>query len=155
MRAASVASGAVGFAGWLAQAAIAEAPISVNECQFSQSYGPTVFYEDHTDIGNGFVMYLERYEDPDGGYLVVANCKSGSTLRIEYEGTGHQKLQDYVFAGAASPEKVTLSMFGEHFASLGLSTRLNVEPLEHCACAAFYPEAKGKKGDWERRHDHP
>ena len=129
------------------------ASIPVSDCEFMQSYGPDMYYEKHMDIGAGFVMYAERSDD--GGSVIVANCFSGSTLTVDHSGQDSTVVQKFVLAEAGSSEKVTLAMLREHFSSLGFWTRLDVQTREHCACAAFYPNAKGKKDDWQSRYQHP
>jgi hypothetical protein len=140
-------------------AVLAEAPIPISECAFSQSYGGEISYEGHRDLGNGFVMYLVRYVESyksyTGGRVIIAGCKSGSTLQILYEEEQLADAQDFVLAAAASADKVTLSTFKDHFSSLGMSTQMDKQSLEHCPCAAFYPEAKGNKGYWMDRYAHP
>jgi hypothetical protein len=157
VRSATIAT-SIGLVGALPNLGLAES-MDVSECAFSQSYGGTVSYEGHRDIGNGFVIYLERNVGLDGNYeggrFIMAGCKSGLTLAIDYAEEQLPGMQDYVLVGAASKEKVTLSTFNEHFSSLGLSTIMNEQSLEHCACAAFYPESKGMKGAWMKRYEHP
>ncbi len=133
--------------------ALSEAAIPISECEFSQSYGATLYYEDHKDIGAGIIMYAERSED--SGLIYVADCFSGSTLLVEYSGRNSNDEQRYVLDADASPEKATLATIREHFSSLGTWTQLSVQDVEHCACAAFYPEAKGEKGYWKLRYGHP
>jgi hypothetical protein len=155
----SIAACALLTVGFGTSAAVAEGPIPISECAFSQSYGGTVSYEGHRDIGNGFVTYLERNveldENYDGGRFIIAGCKSGSTLAIDYEEEQLSEVQNFVLTATASREKVTLSTFKDRFSSLGMWTALNKQSLEHCPCAAFYPEAKGNKGPWQQRYEHP
>lgn len=151
----SIVPSAVALGTLLPAAVFAESPIPISECEFGQSYGPTVWYEDHRDIGAGYVMYEMRGDDGRGGHVYVASCFSGSTLTVDYTGYDAQDVEAFVLAAAASPERVTLSDLREHFSSLGLWTNLNMQDLEHCPCAAFYPEAKGEKGNWQLRYGHP
>ena len=140
--------------------ALSEGPMPISECQFMQSYGPDVYYEDHTDIGAGFILYAERSEY--GVAVTVADCFSGLTLVIR-SGEGDQSTfkafqkstEGIVLDAAKSPERVTLSMIEDQFSSRGIWTNLARQDPEHCACAAFYPEAKGKKADWQNRYGHP
>ena len=150
----------VGLSSLATSAASAGGGIPVTECQFSQSYGPDTYYEDHRDIGSGFVMYASRSKY--GAKVFVANCFSGATLRVsssaeEMQASGYtqKSMERDVLAASASHEKVTLSKLRQHFSSLGLWTGLRVETVEHCACAAFYPKAKGEKTDWLTRYEHP
>ncbi len=151
-----IAATVTGLAGLLPSAVFSESGIPISECEFSESYGPTVSNEEHANIGNGFVLYAERMVDEkNSGDVFVANCFSGSTLVVDYTGQKQRDMVDFVLAAAASPEKWTLSRFRGHFSSLGLWTSLGVSSREHCACAAFYPEAKGDKADWQTRYGHP
>ena len=142
-----------GLASGFPAAALSEDAIAVSRCEFMQSYGPDTYYENHNDIGSGFVMYTVRSKGGMG--IMVADCFSGSTLDIDSSGKTAKSDQRYVVAAAESSEKVTLSDLEKHFAAMGYWTKLEIQTAEHCACAAFYPEAKGKKDDWQVRYRHP
>ncbi|MFC3179467.1 hypothetical protein [Cypionkella sinensis] len=134
--------------------------IPISECEYSQSYGPDTYYEDHADLGGGFIMYAERSKHAFN--VLAVDCFSGATLRIDH-GSDDQKanmnvqksIEKSIVNSARSSERVTLSALKKQFSSRGIWTELSVSNVEHCACAAFYPEAKGEKEDWEVRLNHP
>ena len=129
--------------------------MGVSECEFSQSYGATVSYEGHRDLGNGFVMYVERYEEADSGTLVLANCGSGLTLIADTSGVGLRRATAMVLKPDPKQRRATLSDLQKRFSGLGMWTNLISQSTEHCACAAFYPESKGTKDHWKKRYEHP
>lgn len=139
---------------------VSEGAMPVSECNYMQSYGADKYYEDHTNLGSGFIMYAERSKY--GVEVKVADCFLGLTLRASTDDDdpstfkGFQKsVERAILASAKSSKKVTLSKLEERFSSRGIWTRLAVSKVEHCACAAFYPEAKGNKENWEVRLNHP
>lgn len=149
-----------GLAFALPAVGLSEGAMPVSECNYMQSYGADKYYEDHADIGAGFIMYAQRSQY--GIEVKAADCFSGLTLTISTDDDdpstfkGFQKsVERSVLASAKSSKKVTLSTLEEQFSSQGIWTRLAGSKVEHCACAAFYPEAKGKKEDWEVRKAHP
>ena len=63
-----------GLAATLLALGQSEGAMPVSECIYSQSYGADTYYEDHTDIGAGFIMYAERSKY--GFNIKVADCQS-------------------------------------------------------------------------------
>jgi hypothetical protein len=142
-----VATTIAALAGAAVSSGVASAT-TIEECSYGQSYGLTKSYEEHRDLGNGHISYAVRFVDTGSGWVIVSSCRSGLTLEIDYSGSGRRSVQAFVTRAAEASQGITLAAIQKHFLGLGVETGISTVKVEHCACAALYPELKGDKAEW-------
>lgn len=110
----------------------------------------------HTDLGGSLVMWGELWSN-QGFYddLYMADCASGEALRARMASQGVTEAIPYDRRNDAGEALTTLLSGSMAFLNLDRAeaaltgVRVPVERLqltdEPCACAVFYPEARGDK----------
>lgn len=123
------------------------------------SHGGEVF---HRDLGEGRVIWLDWWGQ-EGTYheLVLVECASGETLRFrthEHNIAGTREYHNTERAWAVVQDAhegsrvfATLPRVAAAVeeARVAENIALTNEPIETCACAAFYPEQRGDKTAFE------
>ncbi len=109
----------------------------------------------HRDFGGTRVGYAEWWSQ-EGVYtdLVVMECGTGAFLRTRVR---EERVSDRYFdrtekaadlierALAAAPELFSFRRLAEALDGTGRDIEIGRTDIETCACAAFYPEARGDK----------
>jgi hypothetical protein len=142
------------FAGLVPGIVFADAGFPIEECEIGNAYFNTVD-ENPRDLGGGIVMYRSDAPYLKLGGLIVVACSSGVNLEITYSGDAEYiKIEQLVLSAAGSTEEVTLRDLYHRFDGIA-ETSLWRDSVEHCACAAVYPELRERKADWNQRFYHP
>lgn len=108
------------------------------------------------DLGQGFVAQgfeavAANAPDP---FVMFTECDSGFRIlaaRIEFPAgrPTPEQVIDILREALASDAPQTGPQIVERFIALGAPAQLRRSDAETCACAVFYPEARGDKSAWE------
>lgn len=103
-----------------------------------------------SEEANGFVAYQTF---PASGAarnrVYLEHCESGQVLRAEFTPDPAAPLGLYFLDRVQGPDVVTMSGLAAELKARGAKTRLRKSRKESCACAYYYPQARGKKRPYQ------